>query len=197
MLIIKKITLAISVLTVFGCASTQKKEGRDPSSVSVLAAREAQAGRLKKTKNIYEELTGKKSKVPYTDAQLRKLPLSAQHYYAGVRAAEAKNYILAIKQYNTVIKKYPSSKEVKSALLAKASLYKEMGLREPASLNIRLAQQKTKPEIKSVRAVKAKSAKQVVRIATAKFNKSSPKKSMKSMAVNKKSASAETDVLKK
>ena len=126
-----------------GCTSNTKKQDRDPASVSVLAQKQAQAQKLS-SRNSLEELTGKKSKIPYSDAQLKKMPLSAQHYYAGLKAAEAKNYILAIKQYNTVVKRYSKSKEVRLALIAKSNLYKEMGLREPASLNLKLAQQSTK-----------------------------------------------------
>lgn len=94
-------------------------------------------------KSIMHELTGEGeafvSQLP-SDEQLKNKPLSVRHYYAGLRAVESKNYILAIKQFNTVIQKYPRSKEVKLSFLAKSKLYKEMGLKEPASYNFKLAQ---------------------------------------------------------
>lgn len=179
---IKKITLLISVLTAFGCSSANKKQDRDPASVSILAQGQSLT-HPNNNKSLLEELTGKKSKVPYTEAQLKKMPLSTQHYYAGVRAAESKNYILAIKQYNTVIKRYPNSKDVKAALIAKSNLYKEMGLKEPASLNLRLAAQKSKPAV----VIKAKSAKPLVANKAIVINKL--------VDVNKKSVKADTDIL--
>jgi hypothetical protein len=102
---------------------------------------------LSSEQKIIEELTGKAvSRLP-SAGDLKNKPLSTQHYFAGLRAAEVKNYIVAIKQFNTVLKKYPQSKEVKLAFSAKAKVYNEMGLTEPASLNMRLA--KSQKNIKS------------------------------------------------
>lgn len=98
---------------------------------------------------LMEELTGKKDPAAQTNAaaiqmqNLKKAPLSIQHYYAGLKAVEQKNYILAIKHFNTVIKKYPLSGQVKPALLAKAKVYQEMGLQNQAQRNLKLAQLKT------------------------------------------------------
>jgi hypothetical protein len=86
------------------------------------------------------ELTGKPVSTLPSAQDLKGKPLSTQHYYAGLRAAESKNYIMAIKHFNTVLKKYPRSAEVKLAFASKAKIYKEMGLSEPASLNMRMAQ---------------------------------------------------------
>ena len=94
-------------------------------------------------KSLTEELTGKKSVTQISPAtNLKKAPLPVQHYFAGQRAAEQKNYIMAIKHYNTVLKKYPRSNQVKLALLAKAKVYKEMGLQTQAVHNLQMAQQK-------------------------------------------------------
>ena len=106
---------------------------------------------LSNEKSIIQELTGKSVSSLPTQAELKTKPLATQHYYAGLRAAEGQNYILAIKHFNTVLKKYPRSAEVKSSFTAKAKVYKEMGLNEPASLNMRMAQSsKTKVATKKV-----------------------------------------------
>lgn len=95
-------------------------------------------------KALLEELTGKKSA---TVQKSKKSPLSVRHYQAGKAAAAQKNYILAIKHFNTVIKNYPKSVEVKSALVAKAQIYKEMGLQDQANRNLKMAQTKNvKPQ---------------------------------------------------
>ncbi|MBC7464509.1 MAG: hypothetical protein H7256_00830 [Bdellovibrio sp.] len=95
-------------------------------------------------KNLVEELTGKKTApVAAQPVNLKNAPLSVQHFAAGQRAMEQKNYILAIKHFNTVIKKYPMSAQVKPALVAKAKVYQEMGLQPQAQRNLKLAQLKT------------------------------------------------------
>ena len=95
-------------------------------------------------KNLMEELTGKKSAPIAAPApNLKNAPLSVQHFVAGQRAMDEKNYILAIKHFNTVIKKYPMSAQVKPALVAKAKVYQEMGLQPQAQRNLKLAQLKT------------------------------------------------------
>jgi tetratricopeptide (TPR) repeat protein len=101
-------------------------------------------------KKLMEELTGQKavpSKTVVQQNNLRQAPLPVQHFMAGQKAAEEKNYILAIKHFNTVIKNYPLSAQVKPALLAKAKVYEEMGLKAQANRNIQLAQLKTPQKI--------------------------------------------------
>ena len=93
---------------------------------------------------LTEELTGKKQVTQISSTDLKKAPLSLQHFIAGQKAAVRKNYILAIKHFNTVIQKYPQSSQVRLALLAKANIYKEMGLQPQADRNLKLAQMKTK-----------------------------------------------------
>jgi hypothetical protein len=78
-------------------------------------------------KTIYEELTGKKG-------------LSAKQMPARVldMARDARwkrDYVTALKRYNTIIVKYPKSKEVRQAYLDKAALYKEMGLLQQSKYN--------------------------------------------------------------
>ncbi len=87
---------------------------------------------------LIEELTGK-SQVAQVEKKSKTIPLSERHFFAGLDAFKNKNYILALKHYNTVIIKYSSSKDVKNAYLAKAKLYNEMGLQDQADLNTKLA----------------------------------------------------------
>lgn len=83
---------------------------------------------------LMEELSGRKKSKPTTMTT----SVSERHLYAGLEAFKYKNYILALKHYNTVILKHRKSKEVKSAYLAKAKLYTEMGLRDQAQLNLQM-----------------------------------------------------------
>lgn len=110
-------------------------------------------------KSLIEELTGKKDvAVTISSINLKKAPLPLQHYVAGKKAAEQKNYILAIKHFNTVLKKYPQSAQVGPTLTAKAMVYQEMGLKSQASHNLSMAQKKNQPTsqvAKSKQAMKA------------------------------------------
>lgn len=138
------------VLFLASCASGNKK-----NSTSHATGRSNGMAQIKSPlsneKSIIQELTGKSISSLPSQEELKGKPLSTQHYYAGLRAAEGQNYILAIKHFNTVLKKYPRSSEVKSAFTAKAKVYKEMGLNEPASLNMRMAQgTKTKVNVKAL-----------------------------------------------
>ena len=60
----------------------------------------------------------------------------------GQKAVAQKNYILAIKHFNTILKKYPHSAAVKPTLVAKANLYQEMGLKPQSIHNLKMSQQK-------------------------------------------------------
>lgn len=129
------------VLFLASCASGNKKNVN--SSQKFSRGNNNEMAQLKSPlsdRQLIQELTGKSVSNLPNQEQLKSKPLSTQHYYAGLRAAESKNYILAIKHFNTVLKKYPRSIEVKSAFAAKAKVYKEMGLSEPASLNLKMAQ---------------------------------------------------------
>ena len=110
-------------------------------------------------KSLVEELTGKKDVAETVSSiNLKKAPLPLQHYIAGKKAAAQKNYILAIKHFNTVLKKYPQSAQVGPTLTAKAMVYQEMGLRPQASHNLSMAQKKNQPTLqvaKSKQAMKA------------------------------------------
>lgn len=91
---------------------------------------------------LMEELSGKSSNKPAAVLQQKTTAsISERHLSAGLNAFKSKNYILALKHYNTVIIKHSKSKEVKSAFLSKAKLYAEMGLEEQAERNLRLANQ--------------------------------------------------------
>lgn len=103
---------------------------------------------------LLEELTGQKAAVtntvavpsaavkPVAVAQPKAVQAPSQlHLNAGYQAYMKKDYILALKHYNTVLAKYPNSSEVRLTYMAKAKLYNEMGLAEPAQRNFKLAQQ--------------------------------------------------------
>ena len=94
-----------------------------------------------KEQALVEELTGKKQlknekKQTKNVKSNQNKKLSQQHLMAGLEAFKNKDYQLALKHYNTVINKYRALKEVKSAYMAKAKLYSEMGLNDQAKLNI-------------------------------------------------------------
>ncbi len=93
---------------------------------------------------LMEELSGQKKSTPILASTKKKTLLapstiSEKHLFAGLDAFKDKNYILALKHYNTIIIKHNKSKEVKSAYLAKSKLYSEMGLKEQADRNLQLA----------------------------------------------------------
>ncbi len=137
------------------CAHS-KKSTSDQNSRSGTSSKELQIrSPLSSEKKILQELTGKPSSTLPTQAELKNKPLSTQHYYAGLRAAETKNYIMAIKHFNTVLKNYPQSKEVKLSFSAKAKVYNEMGLTEPANLNMRLARSQKNPLLRKTASASA------------------------------------------
>lgn len=90
---------------------------------------------------LIEELTGGTQLHTKTLPQqsVKKMSAPEKHLFAGLDAFANKNYILALKHYNTVISKFPNTKEVRFAYIAKAKLYNEMGLRDQANLNSRIA----------------------------------------------------------
>lgn len=82
-------------------------------------------------KTIYEELTGQKG-LSAKQASARILEMARD-------AKWKRDYVTALKRYNTIIVKYPKSKEVRQAYLDKAALYKEMGLLEQSKYNMQKA----------------------------------------------------------
>ncbi|MBY0554182.1 hypothetical protein K2P97_06615 [bacterium] len=90
---------------------------------------------------LIEELTGRTHTptVAMPKQSVKKMSPSEKHLFAGLDAFANKNYILALKNYNTVISMFPKTKEVRFAYIAKAKLYHEMGLQEQATLNSRMA----------------------------------------------------------
>lgn len=94
---------------------------------------------------LIEELSGISKKAatvkPVKAAITAVTTLSEKHLFAGLEAFKKKNYILALKHYNTVIIKHSHSKDVKSAFIAKSRLYAEMGLLEQSQQNLQKALQ--------------------------------------------------------
>jgi hypothetical protein len=96
--------------------------------------------------SVYEQLTGNKQQSKKVNAQSNrpiakkpqsKVVASAQKALTLARESRSqKNYILAIKRFNFILKYYSKTSEAKTALAEKASLYKEMGLNEQATYNL-------------------------------------------------------------
>ncbi len=95
------------------------------------------------SKSVYEQLTGTKKMQKNqinTMSEKRLVPAkiiaSAQKALLLARQSrQEKNYILAIKRFNFILKYYGRTQEAKLALTEKASLYQEMGLTEQAAYN--------------------------------------------------------------
>jgi len=92
---------------------------------------------------LLEELTGKKVAPPVAAQKaapaVDKRPITRKLLDAGFHAFTKKDYIGALKYYNTIIVKYPKSNELQLAYLAKSKLYNEMGLIDQAKLNLQIA----------------------------------------------------------
>lgn len=95
---------------------------------------------------LIEELTGKNSKAKIFKNSDSVISLSEQYLKSGRTALKQKDYILALKFFNTIIQKFPKSAEVQQAYLHKSKLYSMMGLPDQAELNYKLAE-KTKKQI--------------------------------------------------
>ena len=154
----------ISALFLASCANTAKRSSQNSAHARAGQGfhRVGALASVTSDQKIMQELTGKNSQEVMSKSKLKAMPLSFQHLYAGKQAAAQKNYIKSIKHYNTVIKKYPRSSEVKQALIAKSQVYKEMGLAEPAQLNMRMAQKKN-VVVNKKRIVKNQDAKKTTR----------------------------------
>lgn len=99
------------------------------------------SGNKNENEKLIQELTGRSSNLT-AKILPNSAAISERHLQAGLSAFRLKNYILALKHFNTVIIKHAKSKEVKSAYMAKAKLYNEMGLMEQAELSLKQAAQK-------------------------------------------------------
>jgi hypothetical protein len=136
----QKFLLLISVFLITSSFAQAAVLTSGGSKASSAATNEAQ---------LLEELTGKKASekptvaVSGTSTKPRAVAQapSKLHLNAGYQAFMKKDYILALKHYNTVLAKYSKSSEVRLTYMAKAKLYNEMGLAEPAQRNLKLAQQ--------------------------------------------------------
>ena len=120
-------------------------------------------------KSLREKLTGQKKiqavNAPVKKAEVKKTPAAAnkvdvqsvqpkknnqtkvvllkpaQKGLALAREAKnEKNYILAIKRYNFILKYFSKTSEARQALLDKSQIYKDMGLEEQAQYNKTRAQ---------------------------------------------------------
>ncbi len=119
-----------------GCQSFNKNSSSRAKSVQNTTRAAHQKSKLNTNEkwlskaSIYQELTGQKINSQQVGVKLLKMAELAQ---------SEKNYILALKRYNTVIARFPQSKLAQFALFGKADLYKKMGLSQQADYNTRLA----------------------------------------------------------
>ena len=98
---------------------------------------------------LYEQLAGKNA----TTQVSNKVTASADKALLLARQSRTeKNYILAIKRYNFILKYYPKTQQAKLALIDKVSLYKEMNLAEPAQHN----QKRLMTEVKTAKSIQAR-----------------------------------------
>ncbi len=104
---------------------------KKPTSLSPKSAIQSQ--------QLYEQLAGKPpagSRAKASKVGNPKVLASATKALTLARQSRTeKNYILAIKRYNFILKYYSKTPQAKIALADKASLYKEMGLSEQAAYN--------------------------------------------------------------
>jgi hypothetical protein len=99
---------------------------------------------------LYEQLAGKNA----TEQVTNKVIASADKALNLARQSRAeRNYILAIKRYNFILKYYPKTQQAKLALVDKVSLYKEMNLMEPAQHN----QKRLMSQVKTTQGIQARS----------------------------------------
>jgi Outer membrane lipoprotein len=112
--------LICTLLTSVGFAALQQK-----SAVNTVSTTDA--------KNDLEKLTGVR-------ALTFKQP-SEKALYMARESRDQKNYILAIKRYNYIIKNFPKTKEATQALLDKSAIYKKMGFDIPSKYNLKKAVQ--------------------------------------------------------
>lgn len=89
--------------------------------------------------SLYEQLAGQpasSAKAQGANVKAKKIAASATKALAlAKQSRHEKNYILAIKRYNFILKYYPRTPQAKAALMDKASMYKEMGLNDPYVYN--------------------------------------------------------------
>lgn len=117
-----------------GCQSlrTQKSISNSASTkFSTNNSKEEMRSNPLSRQSLFEELTGQKIVAQTAPAKILQFAREARY---------DKNYALAIKRYNILIKKYPKSKEIQAVYYDKSSMYTEMGLHEQARYNLRLAQ---------------------------------------------------------
>jgi hypothetical protein len=124
--------IILSSLFFLGC-QTGGKTSREPmmKKNNVSKPVKVEANKVLTQKSIYEELTGKKG---LTSKQMPRRILELAR-----DAKWRRDYVTALKRYNTLIVKYPKSAEVKEAYLDKAALYKEMGLMPQSKFNLQKA----------------------------------------------------------
>jgi len=125
--------ISVSFL-LMGCQSMRTQKNTSASTnpkFSTSNAKDEMRSNPLSRQSLFEELTGQKVIAKTAPAKILQFAREARY---------DKNYALAIKRYNTLIKKYPRSQEVQSAYFDKSAMYAEMGLKDQSQYNLRLAQ---------------------------------------------------------
>lgn len=121
-----KIFIAMVMASPVAFSALPAKDKISPQSYSLKPTPREQA--------LYEQLAGS-SKTPVAPTSNKITASAAKALTLARQSRSEKNYILAIKRYNFILKYYSKTSQAKTALSDKASLYKEMGLTEQAAYN--------------------------------------------------------------
>ena len=107
-----------------------------PAVSSVTSKKNSTVNSIKN--DVYQQLTGNVQVTKQPAVLTNKIIASADKALLLARQSrDTKNYILAIKRYNFILKYYPKTTQAKLALIDKSLLYKEMGLFDQAAYNQR------------------------------------------------------------
>ncbi len=106
------------------------------TSVSLAAISKKPAVSMSDAKTNIEKLTGVRTLNTKESIQ----SISAKALMLARQSRDEKNYVLAIKRYNYIIKNFSTTPEYVTALFDKSAIYKKMGFEQPAVYNFKKAQ---------------------------------------------------------
>lgn len=106
------------------------------TSVSLAAISKKPAVSMSDAKTNIEKLTGVRTLNTKESIQ----SISAKALMLARKSRDEKNYVLAIKRYNYIIKNFSTTPEYVTALFDKSAIYKKMGFEQPAVYNFKKAQ---------------------------------------------------------
>ncbi len=106
------------------------------TSVSLAAISKKPAVSMSDAKTNIEKLTGVRTLNTKESIQ----SISEKALMLARKSRDEKNYVLAIKRYNYIIKNFSTTPEYVTALFDKSAIYKKMGFEQPAVYNFKKAQ---------------------------------------------------------